>query len=66
MFTALELGSIVGRNAAEISEDWETGRAYLAPSAEAELIGSRGCPRTDDLDPARCSTPRAEKNENPS
>ena len=39
--------------AAEISDDWETGRAYLAPTAEAEKIGSRGCPRNDDLDPAR-------------
>jgi transposase-like protein len=58
---------LVSALAAEISEDWETGRAYLAPSAEAELIGSPGCPRTDDLDPARSSrTPRTEENENPS
>ena len=53
--------------AAEISDDWETGRAYLAPSSEGDKIGSRGCPRGDDLNPPRSAgTPRTEQNENPS
>jgi len=33
---------LVSALAAEISEEWETGRAYLAPSAAADPIGSRG------------------------
>ena len=46
---------LVSALAAEISEEWETGRAYLAPSAEPDRIGSRGGPRSDDLDSARSS-----------
>jgi transposase-like protein len=58
---------LVSALAAEISEEWETGRAYLAPSGEAPKIGSRGCARNDDLDPPRSTgTPRTRKNENPS
>jgi hypothetical protein len=53
--------------AAEISEEWETGRAYLAPHATGTETGSRGCPRSDDLDPTRSGgTPGMRKNENPS
>ncbi len=44
---------LVSAMAAEISEEWETGRAYLAPNAEIEKSGSPGCPRSDDLDPTR-------------
>ena len=58
---------LVSALAAEISEEWETGRAYLAPDGEAPKIGSRGCPQSDDLDrPRSVPTPRSEKNENPS
>jgi transposase-like protein len=58
---------LVSALAAEISEEWETGRAYLAPSGDVPKIGSRGCPQSDDLDPPRSrGTPRTRKNENPS
>jgi hypothetical protein len=62
-----ELLRLVSALAAEISEEWETGRAYLAPSAEAANIGSRGCPRSDDRDPPRSTgTPHTEQHEDPS
>jgi len=51
---------LVSAMAAEISEEWETGRAYLAPPQEDLEGGSRGCPRSHDLDPGRSrSTPRS-------
>jgi transposase-like protein len=47
---------LVSALTAEISEDWETGRAYLAPNGQAERVGSPGSPRSHDLDPARSPT----------
>lgn len=54
---------LVSAMAAEISEEWETGRAYLAPSDETEKTGSRGCPRIDDLDPTPTKTTRRPRGE---
>jgi hypothetical protein len=45
----LRLGSAL---AAEMSEEWETGRVYLAPEPlrdDAPAGGPRGCPVSDDL-----------------
>jgi transposase-like protein len=51
---------LVSAMVAEISEEWETGRAYLTMRGEAEETGSPGCPRSDDLTRGRASdTPAA-------
>jgi len=51
---------LVSAMAAEISEEWETGRTYLTFRAETGETGSPGCPRTDDLTRGRGSdTPSA-------
>ncbi len=55
----LRLGSAL---AAEMSEEWETGRVYLAPEAPRDELpggGSRGGPGSGDLDEGRAgATPR--------
>jgi transposase-like protein len=44
---------LVSALAAEISEEWESGRAYLAPNPDAARTGAPGCPGSHALDPSR-------------
>jgi hypothetical protein len=46
----LRLVSALG---AEISEEWETGRVYLAPWEQVPEGGPRGCARNDDRPASR-------------
>lgn len=58
---------LVSALAAEVSDEWETGRVYLAPPEDEAKNGPREWPQSDDLDPGRTQgTPRSRRHRNPS
>ena len=58
---------LVSAFAAEVSDEWETGRVCLAPPEDAAEKGSREWPQSDDLDPGRTQgSPRSRRHRNPS